>query len=339
MNRRQFCATVAASVVGARFAAGVDGGKLQIMTVSGPVPATEIGVTLVHEHVLVDFIGADKVTPDRYDADEVAAVMTPFLEKAKAAGCQTLFECTPAWLGRDGRLLRRLSEAAGMRLVTNTGYYGAVAHKYLPAHAHAETADELAARWIKEARDGIDGTDVRPGFIKIGVDAGPLSEVNRKLVRAAARTHLATGLTIAAHTGNGEAAMQQLDILAEEGVSPSAWIWVHAHIETDLEKHISAAKRGAWIEFDGVGPDSLDRHAELVAAMHKAGHFGKLLISQDAGWYNVGQPRGGDTRGYDLLLREFPAALAKQGLGDDAFQKLVREHPAQAMAIRVRRSS
>src|SRR5688572_30138356 len=132
---------------------------------------------LVHEHVLVDFVGADQIRPGRYDADEVFRTMLPHLKRAAEAGCRTLMECTPAWLGRDPKLLVRLSKASGVRLLTNTGYYGAAGNKYLPAFAKGETADELAARWLAEWEKGIDGTGVRPGFIKIGVDAGPLSEL------------------------------------------------------------------------------------------------------------------------------------------------------------------
>ena len=171
------------------------------MTVTGPLPADELGTMLPHEHILVDFVGADQVSPERYDADEAFDLMLPHLERAQDVGCQAIAECTPAWLGRDPRLLRRLSEATDIKLLTNTGYYGARQGKFLPAHAFQESAGELADRWIAEWNDGIEDTGIRPGFIKIGVDAGELTDVNRKLVEAASRCHLATGLTIAGHTG------------------------------------------------------------------------------------------------------------------------------------------
>ena len=165
-------------------------------------------MTLPHEHVLVDFIGAAEVSPDRYDRDEVFRTVLPFVEQFRKLGGQTLVECIPAYLGRDPRLLKRLSQAAGLHLLTNTGYYGARDDQFLPPHAFSESPDQLAARWIREWEDGIDGTGIRPGLMKIGVDSGTLSEVDRKLVQAAARTHLKTGLTIAAHTGPAEAAFE-----------------------------------------------------------------------------------------------------------------------------------
>ena len=129
-----------------------------IETVRGPVPASHLGLALEHEHVLVDFIGADQVNADRYDPDEVFAVALPHLEAAAANGVKALFECTPAYLARDPLLLKRLSEASGLHLVTNTGLYGAANDKFLPAYAFSETAHQLSARWILEAREGIKGT-------------------------------------------------------------------------------------------------------------------------------------------------------------------------------------
>ena len=87
-----------------------------IETVGGAIEPAQLGVTLMHEHVLVDFIGAAEVSPARYDADAVFTRALPFLRQAKAHGCATLVECTPAYLGRDPRLLRRLSEASGLHM-------------------------------------------------------------------------------------------------------------------------------------------------------------------------------------------------------------------------------
>jgi phosphotriesterase-related protein len=285
----------------------------QVQTVTGRVSPADLGTVLMHEHVLVDFVGADQVSPARYDAEEVFQVAFPFLKQARELGCRTLVECTPDFLGRDPALLKRLSAASGLHILTNTGYYGAAGGKFLPAHARTETAEQLAARWIKEARDGIGGTGIRPGFIKIGVDGAPLPEVNRKLVRAGALTHKATGLRIHQHTGSGAAALEALDLLKAEGVAAGAFVWVHAQSERDPAIHREAARRGAWVEFDGIAPDSVDRHVELVLGMKKAGFLNRVLISHDAGWYNVGEPKGGRFRPFDTLFTVFLPALRKAG--------------------------
>lgn len=306
------------------------------MTVRGPINADRLGVTLMHEHVMVDFIGADKVSRARYDAAQILAVALPHLQRAAALGCRTFVDCTPAWLGRDVNILQQLAGATGLHIVTNTGYYGARQHSFVPAHAYQETAEQLAARWTREFSQGIDGTRIKPGLIKIGVDAGPLSEINAKLAAAAALTHLRTGLTIGSHTGAGAAALEQLDILEKHGVSPQAFIWIHAQNENNHDLHRQAAQRGCWLEFDGISNRSLPRHLELVKMMAGAGLLKQTLISMDAGWYHIGEPGGGNYRGYDSLFTEFLPALRKD-FTEAQIKQLVSLNPARALTLQVRR--
>jgi len=201
----------------------------EIMTVTGLIPAEQMGMTLAHEHVLVDFIGADSTGYYRWDKNKVIKKVTPYLTQAKEFGVKTLIECTPAYLGRDPVLLARLSKEAGLIVLTNTGLYGAKNNKFIPKYAFKESADELAERWINEWKNGIEDTNIRPGFIKIAVDhTDTLSTIHRKIVRAAAKTHLETGLTIVSHTGPEKPAFEQLSILGEEGVAPAAFVWTHA---------------------------------------------------------------------------------------------------------------
>ena len=125
-----------------------------------------------------------------------------------------------------------------------TSTYGAAQHKYLPAHAFDESAERLAERWTSEWRDGIEGTGIRPGFLKTGVDAGPLSPVDRKLITAAAVCHRRTGLRIHCHTGDGPAAMDILTVLDEQGVSPATFVWVHAQNEKGSDAARARRPRG-----------------------------------------------------------------------------------------------
>jgi predicted metal-dependent phosphotriesterase family hydrolase len=343
MDRRDFLRIAACAVVAPRAcdiraqeppAVAPDGSV--VMTVRGPRPATELGITLPHEHVLVDFIGAAEVSPARYDASAAFAKIKPFLERVRGLGCTAMFECTPAYLGRDVRLLVRLSTATGVTLVTNTGYYAARQDKFLPAHAAGEDADALAARWLREWTDGIDGTKVRPGFVKLGFDAGPLSRSSRKLVQAAARTHRASGLTIAAHSGDDVAAREQLTILQYEGVRPEAWVWVHAQNAKDVKAHAEIARAGAWLSFDGIAPNSIPRYVQLVTAMKEEGFLRQVLISQDAGWYRPGEPEGGRFRDYDALFRAFLPALRRAGITEEEIRLLTVTNPARAFAVRMR---
>ena len=306
-----------------------------IQTVAGSIPAADLGWTLMHEHVLVDFVGAAEVSPSRYDADAVFSAVLPHLRQARELGCRTLVECTPAYLARDPRLLRRLAEAAGLHVVTNTGYYGAAKDKFVPAHAYEETPEGLAARWTREWKDGIEGTGIKPGFMKIGVDEGRLSEIDTKLVRAAALTHRATGLPIASHTGSGRAAFEQLDLLEAAGVPLASFIWVHAQSEKDSTFHVRAAKRGAWVEFDGVGPTSVSRHVALVSHMKAQGLLDHVLVSHDAGWYRPGEPGGGTFRPFDTVFTAFVPALTAAGFSDTDVRQLFIENPRSALSSRL----
>jgi phosphotriesterase-related protein len=338
LTRRQFMAAAAAlPALGAAY--GQDASEPRIMTVRGPRPASTLGRILPHEHVLVDFIGADQVRPDRYDRDAVAETVRPHLVQAGEAGCDTLVECTPAFLGRDPLLLKRLAADTGLDILTNTGWYGAADDQFLPDKVENLTADDLAKRWTREAERGIGETGVHPGFIKTAVDPGALSAVDRKLVQAAAQTHRDTGLPIASHTGGSpEAAMEQIKVLKNAGISPRAWIWVHAQSVDESAPLLEAAREGAWIELDHIAPNTLEKHARLASALKEHGLLNHLLLSHDAGWYAVGEAGGGDFRGYTILFTDFlPLLRERHDFTDDERRRLTTDNPQRAFALGQRR--
>ena len=303
----------------------------QINTALGPVPPADLGRTLIHEHVLVDLVGAGRIAPRRYDGAEVLSVVLPYLKQLRSQGCGTFVDCTPAYQGRDPDLLARLSQSSGLHILTNTGFYGAAGGKYIPEFAFSATAEDLAARWTGEFQAGIQRTGIRPALIKVGVDAGPLSKINSKLVSAAALTHLRTGLVIASHTGDGLAAMAQLDVLKSHGVSPAAFIWVHAQDEKDRSFHRKAAEAGAWIEFDGISSETVDENIGLIRETKRAGYLRRVLISQDAVGFHVGEERGGYCPGYTFMFSDFLPQLRKSGIDETETRMLTIENPRRAL--------
>ena len=309
----------------------------KIMTVNGWMAADKIDFTLTHEHVLVDFIGADKTDPSRYDTDEVFRKALPKLLSVKEKGCRTIMECTPKYIGRDVKLLKRLSEASGLNILTNTGYYGAAQEKYLPAHAYIETTEQLAQRWIGEWKNGIEGSEIKPGFIKSGVDNYPLSPVQQKIIGAAAITHLATGLTIGIHTGSGQAAMEELRIIRSKGVTAEAWIWIHAQNETNREIHIHAAKEGGWVSYDGVSADSISTCLGFLKDMKEQKLLHKVLLSHDSGWYHVGEPGGGSYNDYNTIADKLIPAMKENRFTEKEIQQLFITNPANAFAVKIRK--
>ncbi len=308
-----------------------------VMTVTGPIAPGDMGVTLTHEHILVDFIGARLIDPERWNRDEVADRVLPFLDEVKSLGCRTFVDCTPNYLGRDVELLKQLSQTSGLNIITNTGYYGGSDHKFLPEHAFTDTAEQLAAKWVNEWKLGIEKTGVKPGLIKISVNAGTLSEISRKLIRAATLTHLRTGLTIASHTGPAVAAMEQIAILKKERVSPSAFIWVHAQNEKDTATHVEAARDGAWVSLDGLNDDNVEWYVEQLNHLKGEKCLDRTLVSHDAGWYKPGEPGGGDFRGYSALFTKLIPALRQAGFAQSDIDQLIRVNPMNALTIGVRR--
>jgi phosphotriesterase-related protein len=306
-------------------------GKIQ--TVTGDIDSKDMGLSLVHEHVMVDFIGADKTGKGRYDADEVYRVMLPYLNEIACLGVKTFVDCTPMYLGRDPEILARLSTAAGMYILTNTGLYK---EPYLPGYAFDKPIEHLVDLWVSEIVGGIEGTGIKAGFIKIAVNPGPLIPIQRKIVRAAARTHLATGATIASHTAHGVAALEELDVVEEEGAPPDSFIVVHTGSEPDQSYHFKIAGRGAWVEYDHLNHSShggADKNVRLIQDMLDRGYEDRLLISQDSGWYNVGQDKGGKINGYEYLMKDFLPLLRERGISEKTIHKLMVENPARAFVL------
>lgn len=318
-----------------------------VMTVNGFLDASEMGMTLTHEHLFADLRSFEEQRRQtlELDVDEIIEVVLPHLERARSLGCRTLIDCTATHLGRSPALLRRLSAASGLNVLTVTGSYLAANGHFVPDYAKAETVDQLARRWIGEWQGGIEDTGVRPGLIKLGMNGGPLTSLEEKVFRAAVETHRETGLTIGTHIGPwgepepgfcGASASQMLAVLEKAQVSPSAWIWFHAQNEKDPSHHVRAAKIGAWVSFDGLSPETLAEHIELVKRLRTHELLNRVLVSHDAGWYTAGEPRGGNFRTFDTVFTEFIPALRADGFKEDEITQLFVRNPAEAFAIRKR---
>ena len=339
LQRRLFLKMSSSAAVGLAFSRqGYCSSDRTVMTVRGPIRSTQMGTTLSHEHVLANFqpLAEREKQPWTYDQDEVVKVVLPYLQQIKKLGCRTFIDCTAVGLGRDPGLLRRLSDKTGLNILTVTGNYAAVNAQFLPPYVFADSVDALAQRWIREAKGGIDGTGIRPGLIKLGFNGGPLTETEKKLISAASIAHQQTGLTIGAHTGPAVSAFAQLSLLQKAGVHPSAWIWIHAQNEPEPSQHIKAARMGAWVSFDGVSPATLSRHVEFVKRMRNEGLLDRVLVSQDAGWYHVGQPHGGAFRTFETVFTEFIPAIRAAGFTEADISTLFIDNPAEAFSISVR---
>ncbi len=306
-----------------------------IQDVNGSYSSTTNQIWLSHEHILVDFIGADKIQPEEWHHDSIINTIMPYLKELETFNVDYFVDATPNYLGRDVLLLQKLSTLSGIKIITNTGLYGVQNNKFIPGYAVEMSAEDLADMWTNEYKDGIDGTLIRPGFIKIGIDiTDPLDVIHQKLVKSAAITHLKTGLTIASHTGKATGLWPQLDILKEMGVSPEAFIWVHAQMEDDHDNYLKAADLGCWISLDGLGWE-MDKHVEKIMFAKENGILDKILISHDSGWYDPQKEDQTIMPFTDIFTKLFPELKAR-GFTDDEFELLISENPAKAFSIKVR---
>ena len=337
--RRSFlCGTLSAGLTQAlgKLKAQSKTSAKKIITVRGPIDANALGTALPHEHIICDFIGAALTGSHRWDQDQVFQRMVPFIEAVKQKGVSTFFDCTPAYIGRDPGLLKRLSEATQLNIVTNTGFYGGAGDKYVPQKAYQMSAQEMADVWLHEIENGIEGTGIPPGFLKIGVDsieheAAALSDIDTTIVKAAAIVSRQTSLSVTCHTGGGFAGLAALRLFIARGGNASSFILAHAD-NHGLPMNRKVADLGGWVSFDGIGRRPLKQHLEIVPAMlsHRAD---RLLISQDNGWYSVGEPNGGEVRGYTGLTETFLPALEKAGVNKEQQRLLTQQNPWEAFAI------
>jgi phosphotriesterase-related protein len=305
---------------------------LLLQTVSGLITAQEAGRILEHEHVLVGFVEDGKLTPELYNRDEVVTSILPFLLKLEEAGCGTMVDCAPQYLGRDPYILRRLSELSGIHLITNTGFYK---KPYLPSFVYEISERDLSDIWTREARDGIGESGVYPGFIKIALNDGTaIDDMQLKILLAAMRTSLESGLPIQCHTIGSDIALHAYEIMKRAHFDQERFIWVHAQTFKDTEVYERLAEAGGWISIDSIMQGTYEEHVELLGRLLDCGVGDRLLLSQDTGWYNVGQHKGGNLRPYHHLFTDFFPAAAASGLDPNWLEQCVTSHAFQAMSRR-----
>ncbi len=307
-----------------------------IQTVKGPVDIKDLGLILPHEHLFTDLRGP--LVPDYAlaEPETVAQVMAPYLAAAHTAGVTALVECSTVGVGRNVAVLQRLAEITPIHIVAPTGVYR---EEYIPPRLRSTSARELAEEWVRDLTEGIEGTTVRAGFLKLSVSDGGLTPLEVRNLQAAAVASQQTGAAVASHTASGALARREMGVLEAAGLDLDRFIWVHANMEPDPAIHLEAARRGAYVEFDAIGapwqtqPPMLDDTLALIGA----GYAEKLLLSHDAGWYDPSQPGGqppeGGIRGYTELVEGFVPALRARGVTDDLIRLITVTNPGRAFGF------
>lgn len=320
------------------FSTSCNSNKFQ--TVNGYKQINE-GIILTHEHIVTDFRRVEEEDNPQYNEDDIVSIILPHLLRLKSKGVTTIFECTPRYIGRDVRLLQRLSDTSGINIITNTGFYAAVNKKYLPQNINEMSVEAIYNVWKSEWKEGINDSGVRPGFIKLGVGNGKLDEIETKLLTAAVRLSHESDMVIAIHTGDGEAAFSEYEIATKLNLSPDKVIWVHAQNGTNEERS-TLAKNGMWISLDGISEYNLSEYVEMITYMKTKNVLHKVLISHDDGWSVVENEQSKISitpfkKGYepylavtDMLIPE----LKKIGFTQTDIQQLLYENAAVAFSLK-----
>jgi phosphotriesterase-related protein len=313
----------------------------RVNTVLGPVPAEELGIVAVHEHIGYGMPGSELDTKWWKTPEQRYAETVPKLRAFHSYGGGTFVDATGICNGRDVDYYRSLSAKTGVHIVACTGFVGG--DTALPFFARADV-DYLTRQFVHEITVGIGGTGAKAGVIKVGVSrGGRMTELNKKIYRAAARAAVTTGVAILTHLAiDAEPAVA---IFNDEGLPLDRVLFGHADdgVNHDKTRHSWIAGQGGRIGFDTFGyetelPDppfwARPRHDRLTHFLSFIREFpGKALASADANCSPLGWPGvQGHTVNYifETLLPDLRAA----GLDEATITKLFVDDPADFLTIK-----
>ena len=302
----------------------------QLITTLGPRRADELGPILPHEHVFVDLRTWDAPGYAEADAADVVALMAPEIERIRALGFTALVECSTVGVGRRADIDRAVSEATGFPIVVPTGIYR---EPWVPPFAHEASEAALTDWMLSELEEGIEASGVRAGWIKLSAGDDGITATEAKILRAAAQAGAQTNAVIGSHTIRGSVVLEQLAIVEASGYAPGRFISIHTQAEPDFALHLAVARRGAWLEYDGIGGWGEDAtYLENIHRLLDAGLGGQLLLSHDRGWYDPALPGGGTPKPYTYLSEVFLPKLEASGVDRTTINTLIRENPFRAFA-------
>jgi phosphotriesterase-related protein len=342
-----------------------------VRTVTGDVDPADLGTTLTHEHLLYAYPGADLDHRTEFNlGDVIESVATVLRAGLDEHGISALVEMTPAEVYRHPPLMKAVSEASGVHVVAVTGFFPQ--SMGLPYYWRRQTVGELADFFVRDLTEGMmfNGcqTRIRAGAVKIATggegisiqpsDPGPdglrITEIEQRVVRAAARAQRTLGCLVNTHTDPTDYAVtnpgiEQLDLLEDEGADPKKVVVGHAFVKnTGIHQLVEICERGATVNVDHVGipwkhasADELDaKLADQVARLVELGHGDRITISYDRWFFN---PRAEVTEldpefpnsrvPWGYLFDEFLPRLSKLGVDDDAIRRILIDNPKRLLAL------
>jgi len=302
-----------------------------VMTVLGPIDPGALGFALHHEHVFCRTDPAIVPDPDLWLDDPDAARQE--LELFFAAGGRAVVDMSPADYGRDSATMLQIAAHSPVHLIVVTGHHK---DQFARPFAGGDDIDAIVARNLRELHDGTDGTRVRAGLVKAGTSLDTITDVEDRVLRATARSAVASGAPISTHTERGTMALEQVALLTSEGADPSRIILGHLDFRlSDMPYLRDVLATGAYVSFDQwsktkYAPDE-DR-ARVLVELADAGHLDQLLISGDLARKSCQLSYGGDP-GFAYFCDRVPLTLMDAGFDAPSVKRLLVDNPARALTI------
>ncbi len=305
----------------------------QLQTVRGPIDTSQMGRTLIHEHVLFQF--------DDSRRKESVDFQVKLLRDAREVGVQTVVDLTPV---RRIDWFMELASQVDVHIVACTGYY---LERLTPKPLAALSEAQMTARMIRELTEGIDGFDVRAGIIKVAGDKPQLTPWEVQVFTAAAKAHLKTGACIATHACAG--AREQAEVLLRAGADLNRVFFSHVEAEFGWEGRTlqeearyleDIARQGGSLLFNNFGFEFDTPWPDLTYLLHHlcdAGYQDKVLISVDCNWtWNQAgkiefeaEARHPETarRTFAYMMTEAVPALLEAGFSEKDIHTFLVENP------------
>ena len=302
-----------------------------VNTIRGPVDSADLGRTLSHEHLTNGMGGMERI-PGLYDEDDAVEANVEALKRVKAAGIDTVIDLTPVDLGRQISLFQRVAEQNEVNVVCATGVY-----RWVPPWFYRQKPDAIAEYFLSEIQQGIEGTGIRAGIIKLAWDIeyrldegfSPPRTLLETTARAAARAAKAAGVPISCHTrAVDQLGTPLLDLFEEEGLDLRAVTIGHSNDTDDIDYLVGLARRGATVGLDrffSTEDDYVAQRGGIALELVKAGYGEQTCLGHDATPYACWGGRS--PANPDCWLRvsqhELPWLLAN-GATDDDIDALLR---------------
>ncbi len=313
---------------------------MQLPTLGGTVDTSELGLTLMHEHLIVLSDGVPEAFPRIYDLEAIADQVAQQVREVIKHGVRTIVDLTVMGLGRRISLMQRVAaQVPEVNFIVATGLY---TYNELPHYFQNRDADHMAEMFVQDIREGIQGTDVRPAILKCATDQPGITPGVEKVLRAVARAHLQTGVPIYTHTHAGtKRGLEQQRIFQEEGVDLRRVVIGHSGDTEDLGYLMELMDNGSYIGMDRFGLygtdalpifPTLEGRVRTVAELCKRGYSGRLILSHDYCGFIDWFPREvlqavAPKWSYTHIFQEVIPALREMGVTEAQVHEMLVENP------------